>query len=89
MQTRGLGGALRLTHLMSSWRTHGTAEKHWAKLNTASRDKRFSLRLGNHRRGVGRGPSLVSSDKTESTLCVVRAQGRRGLSPRPDDDETH
>lgn len=57
-------GALRLTHLTSRWRTHCTAEKHWAKLNIASRDKRFSLRLGNHRCGVGRGPSLVSSDKT-------------------------
>lgn len=76
-QTKGQGGAQRHTHLMSRWKTHGTVEKHWAKLNTVSRDKPFSLRLEKHRSGVGRGhPGL------KNTLCSQSTgQGRVARIP--------
>lgn len=58
-------------------------EKHGVNMNTASRDKPFSLRLENHRGDVD-GAHLRLTD----TLFVVRAQGRGGLSLSPDDPQT-
>lgn len=34
------------THLTSKWNTHGREDIHRTKLNTASMDKPFLLRLG-------------------------------------------
>ena len=62
------------THVMSRWRTHCTVEKHRAKLNPASGDKPFSLRLENHRSDADGGHQ---DSKTPSWWSEHRAgEGR-------------
>lgn len=83
-EMRGRVGSQGYSHLKSKCTSHGRVEKHWVKLNTASRDKSFSLRLENQRDDADRSHSGL-----KNTLFVVRAQGRGGLSLPVPDDGTH
>lgn len=59
-------GDKAVTHLTSKWNTHCREDIHRTKLNTASIDKPFLLRLGNH---------TVTMVKDSDTLSVCQSTG--------------